>query len=94
MAEQSSHATHSAQDATEVKLTSLVFLLSNKQMLRASMIFWITLFHWMLGEINLVGTASHYGPVISTKFRQRLWKSSSSQCLNHEYRLFKRCFFP
>ena len=25
MAEQSSHATHSAQDATEVKLTSLVF---------------------------------------------------------------------
>ena len=57
MEEQSRHAkeytrsSHPTQEVTEVKVKSLVFLLSNKQMLRASMIFWITLLHWMLGEI-------------------------------------------
>ena len=66
MAEQSRHvkeytrSSHPTQEVTEVKLKSLVFLLSNKQMLSASMIFWITLLHWMLGDINLDGTASHY----------------------------------
>ena len=45
MAEQSRHAkeytrsSHPTQEVTEVKVKSLVFLLSNKQMLRASMIF-------------------------------------------------------
>ena len=45
MAEQSRHAkeytrsSHPTQEVTEVKLKSLVFLLSNKQMLSASMIF-------------------------------------------------------
>ena len=32
------------------------------------------------------------GPIIKTKFRQRLWKSSSNPRFNHEYQLFKRCF--
>lgn len=66
MAEQSRHAkeyiriSHSTKEVTEVKLKTLVFLLSKKQMLSASMIFWITLLRWMLGDINLDGTASHY----------------------------------
>ena len=66
MAEQSSNAkeytrsSHPTQEVTEVKVNSLVFLLSNKQMLSASMIFWTTLLHWMLGDINLDGTTSHY----------------------------------
>ena len=73
MTEQSRHAkefiriSHSTKEVTEVKRKTLVFLLSNKQMLSASMIFWITLLHWMLGDINLDGTASHY------EFFKRLW---------------------
>ena len=42
--------------------------------------------------VRTVNTKKYKGPIIYTKFRQHLLKSSSNPRLNHEYRLFKRCF--